>query len=176
MKKFISNYLVAKLVFATLALSAIGVFAAQNSTIKQVFNFDRPEVSVAIGGFVNRDGQTLSLAKTDSVRTGEVIDWSIDSKNDGTAAAENYKVVGQIPEGTVFVQGSIRGDQSPAVKYSIDGGKTFSAEPLIDEKQPDGSVRKVPAPISMYTQIRFEWKQSLSAKSSLGVSYRVRVK
>lgn len=176
MKRLIGNYLIAKVLLATIALSGIGVFAAQNKTISRALSFARPDVRVVIGGTVNRDGQSLSLDKTESVKTGEIIDWTIESTNQGTADAENYRVVGQIPKGTIFVADSVRADNSPAVSYSIDGGKTFAAQPMVEEKQADGTVKKVPAPLALYSQVRFEWNSTLAMQSNLNASYRVRVK
>ena len=60
--------------------------------------------------------------------------------------------------------------------YSIDGGKSFSAQPMIEEKQADGSVKRVPAPVSMYTEIRYEWSDPLAQGGKLSASYKVRVK
>jgi hypothetical protein len=48
--------------------------------------------------------------------------------------------------------------------------------PMIDAPQPDGSIKKVPAPLSMYTHVRFEWSDPLVAASHTIASYQVRVK
>ena len=47
---------------------------------------------------------------------------------------------------------------------------------MIDEKQPDGSIKKVVAPISLYTQVMFEWAKPLVSQAKLNAEYRVRVK
>ena len=107
---------------------------------------------------------------------GETLDWTITSENDGNAAAHDYKAVGQIPRGTVLIAGSTSADGSASVAYSIDNGKSFSSQPMIDEKQPDGTVKQVPAPVSMYTQLRYEWADPLASGGKLQASYKVRVK
>jgi hypothetical protein len=86
-----------------------------------------------------------------------------------------YKTIGHIPQGTTFVAGSAKADGAKAV-YSIDGGKSYSAQPTIEEKQADGSVKRVPAPVSMYTEIRYEWADALAQGGKLSASYKVRVK
>jgi len=106
---------------------------------------------------------------------GEVLDWTMTSENDGNAPALNYKAVGHIPSGTVFVAGTAKADGASTV-YSIDGGKSYSSQPVIEEKQADGSVKRVPAPVSMYTDIRYEWADPLAQGGKLAASYRVRVK
>ena len=60
--------------------------------------------------------------------------------------------------------------------YSIDNGKNFSVQPTIEEKQADGSVKKVPAPASMYTQLRYEWADPLVQGGKVSASYKVRLK
>jgi hypothetical protein len=62
------------------------------------------------------------------------------------------------------------------VTYSIDGGKSFAAQPVIEEKQADGTKKTIPAPASMYTQVRYDWNDPLAAGATLSASYKVRVK
>ena len=131
------------------------VFAAQNETGGRALIFIKPKVKVQISGTVERDGRNISVEKVEMVKSGENFDWSIDSTNGGSASARNYRVVGQIPAGTVFVQGTAKSRDAAQVTFSIDNGKSFSAEPMIDEKQPDGSTKKVAAPVSMFTQLKF---------------------
>jgi uncharacterized repeat protein (TIGR01451 family) len=136
----------------------------------------RPEVKVVLGGSVERDGQRLQLDKVENVKPGEILDWQIVSSNEGTAAAHDYKAVGHIPAGTALVAGSATAEQGSTVTYSIDGGKTFSTQPIIEERQADGTVKRMPAPVSMYTEVRYEWSDALAAGGKLTASYRVRVK
>ncbi|HEY0080344.1 MAG TPA: hypothetical protein VGB73_17170 [Pyrinomonadaceae bacterium] len=136
----------------------------------------RPEVKITLAGSVEREGQSLTLDKVEAVRPGEVLQWNMLSVNEGEGAAREYKAVGHIPKGTSFVAGSAVGEGSSTVTYSIDGGKTFSTQPIIEEKQPDGTIKRVPAPVSMYTEVRYEWTDSLAAGGKVSASYKVRVK
>ena len=136
----------------------------------------RPEVKVELTGSVERAGQRLSLDRVENVKPGEVLDWQITSSNDGAADARDYKTVGHIPAGTTFVAGSAAAEGGSTVTYSIDGGKTFSTQPIIEERQPDGTVKKVAAPVSMYTEVRYEWSDALAAGGKLSASYKVRVR
>jgi uncharacterized repeat protein (TIGR01451 family) len=136
----------------------------------------KPEVKVQLSGSVEREGQSLSLDKVENVKPGEILDWQIVSSNDGSAAARDYKAVGHIPQGTVLVAGSAAGEGGSTVTYSIDGGKTFSTQPIIEERQADGTTKRVPAPVSMYTEVRYEWSDALAAGGKLSASYKVRVK
>jgi len=136
----------------------------------------RPEVKVTLAGTVSREQEKLPLEKAAVVNPGEILDWTITSENDGNAPANDYKTVGQIPKGTALIAGSATSDGTASVVYSIDNGKTFTAEPTIEEKQADGTVKIVPAPVSMYTQLRYEWSDPLAGGGKLQASYKVRVK
>jgi uncharacterized repeat protein (TIGR01451 family) len=136
----------------------------------------RPEIRVALAGAVARGDERVPLDKAGVVHPGEVLDWTITSSNEGDGAAREYRTVGQVPRGTSLVAGSAVAEYDASVTYSIDGGKTFSAEPTVEERQPDGTVKQVPAPVSMYTQVRYEWAEPLAAGKTLAASYKVRVK
>lgn len=160
----------------TLALGGVAVAGLARSRAGAPTAGARPEVKVTLTGTVERGGERLALDKAEAVKPGEILDWHITSANEGTGAASEYKTVGMIPEGTAFVAGSAAAEGGSTVTYSIDGGKTFSTQPIIEERQPDGSVKRVPAPVSMYTQVRYEWKDDLAAGGRLNASYKVRVK
>ena len=136
----------------------------------------RPEIKVLLSGAVEREGKQLALDKVTEVQPGEILAWQITSLNEGSASARDYKAVGHIPAGTAFVAGSAAGENGSTVTFSIDGGKTFSTQPIIEQKQADGTLKKFPAPASMYTEVRYEWSDALAAGGKLSASYKVRVK
>jgi hypothetical protein len=136
----------------------------------------RPEVKVELTGSVERGGARLALDKVEHVKPGEILDWQIVSSNDGSGAARDYKAVGHIPAGTALVAGSAEGEGGSTVTYSFDCGKTYSTQPVVEERQADGTVKKVPAPVSSYTEVRYEWSDALAAGGKLSASYKVRVK
>ena len=136
----------------------------------------RPEIRVELAGSVERGGARLALDKVENVKPGEILDWQIVSSNEGTGAARDYKAVGHIPAGTVLVAGSAAAESGSTVTYSIDGGKTFSTQPVVEERQADGTVKKVVAPVSMYTEVRYEWSDALAPGGKLSASYKVRVR
>lgn len=165
---------------ATLARIFNGYLKADASgaarTVTQDVAARRPLVKIFLTGALERNHQQIPIEKAGAVRPGEVVSFTLNSVNQGSAPAREYRAVGQIPRGTSFVAGSATGDGNTRVSYSIDDGKQFSARPMIDEKQPDGTVRKIQAPVSMYTQVRFEWADPLAAGGKLVTSYQVRVK
>jgi len=160
-----------------LVLSGAAVFAQRQMAHTRAAAA-RPDVKVLLSGSIERaTGELVPIEKASTVNPGEILHWTIASQNDGDGAAREYMAVGQIPRGTTLIAGSATADGSATVVYSIDNGKTFSATPQIEEKQADGTVKLVPAPVSMYTQLRYEWADTLAGGGSkLNASYKVRVK
>jgi uncharacterized repeat protein (TIGR01451 family) len=156
-----------------LVLGSAAAFAQRQFMVLRAAG--RPEIKVALSGVVERQSVRVPVQEAATVKSGEVMDWTITSTNDGTAAAHDYKAVGVIPPGTEFVAGSATVDGTATVTYSIDHGKSFSQRPTVDEKQPDGSVKKVAAPVSMYTQIRYEWADPLEQGAKRNATYKVRL-
>jgi hypothetical protein len=162
------------LALCVVALVGGATFAQRQ--LKATAGGGRPEVKVELSGSVERGGARLALDKVEHVKPGEILDWHIVSSNEGAGEARDYKAVGHIPAGTALVAGSAAGESGSRVTYSIDGGKTYSTQPVVEERQPDGSVKQVPAPVSMYTEVRYEWSDALAAGGKLSASYKVRVK
>lgn len=167
---------VRKLPVVALCLVILGSAAAVAQKKFMILRTGRPEVKVLLSAVVERENSRIPVEKAATVKSGEVLDWTITSVNEGTALAHEYKAVGTVPPGMQFIAGSVSADGSATVTYSIDNGKSFSAQPMIEEKQPDGSSKKVPAPLSMYTQIRYEWTNPLEQGAKLSASYKVRLK
>ena len=164
---------------SSLLVAAIVVMVATAFVIAQkrfmLRGAARPEINLKLVGSVERDSKLIPLDNSIAVNSGEIVEWVISGENSGNASAQNYKTVGHIPKGTVFIVGSATADGAKTV-FSIDGGKSFSPQPMIEEKQPDGSTKQVPAPVYMYTEIRYEWSDPLAQGGKLTASYKVRVK
>jgi uncharacterized repeat protein (TIGR01451 family) len=182
-------------VFALLLVGGVVAFAQHNATLARIFASptkavaalaekgtavretatNRPLITVSLTGAIERDSKQVPVEKVGEVRPGEVVNFTITSVNEGSAPALEYRAVGQIPKSAVFVVDSGFG-AGTRVTYSIDNGQKFSPTPMIDEKQADGTIKKVAAPVSMYTQLRFEWTDPLVAGGKNVASYRVRIK
>ena len=161
---------------ALVVVALVGGGALAQRQLKAAAGGGRPEVKVELSGSVERGDDRLALDKVENVKPGEILDWQIVSSNEGSGDARDYKAVGHIPAGTALVAGSAAGESGSRVTYSIDGGKTYSTQPVVEQRQPDGSVKMVPAPVSSYTEVRYEWSDALAAGGKLSASYKVRVK
>lgn len=160
------------IVFGLLFVSGAVVFGQRASLI----SVDRPDVKISLTGIVERSTGRIALEEAGLVNPGEIVDWTIRSHNSGKGAAHHYSTIGVIPSGTIYLSSSAHATDDARIVYSIDQGKTYEARPMIEQKQPDGSVRKVPAPVSLYTHIRFQWETSLNEGKQFSASYKVRVK
>lgn len=160
------------IVLSLLVLGSAAAFAQKKFMILRT---GRPVVKVMLSAAVERDNTKVPVEKAALVKSGEILDWTITSVNEGNAPASEYNAVGKVPAGTQFVLGSATAEGSASVTFSIDNGKSFSTTPLIDERQADGSVKKVPAPVSMYNQIRYSWSAPLNEGDKLNASYKVRL-
>jgi uncharacterized repeat protein (TIGR01451 family) len=171
MKKYASTLPVVAL--CLLILGSVAAFSQRNLMMLRT---GRPEVKVVLSGTVERDDAKVPVEKALIVKSGEILDWTIMSVNEGNAPAKEYNAVVKIPVGTQFVAGSATAEGPATVAFSIDNGKSFSPAPTISEKQADGSIKKVPAPLSMYTQVRYEWADPLNEGQTVKASYKVRLK
>ena len=181
-------------VFGLLLVSGAVAFAQHNATLARILGSPakamalamgrpavqpvasiRPLVKLSLTGAIERDSKKIPVEKAGPVTPGEVVSFTMNSVNEGNAPAREYRAIGQIPRGSTFVADSALADNNQ-VSYSIDNGKQFSSKPMIDEKQADGTIKKVAAPVSMYTQVRFEWADPLAAGGKVVASYQVRIK
>ena len=177
--KQLKKKMTAPTVIAALCLLLVGTTAvgfAQRQIAARSAAAGQPEVKVILSGSLKRDDKAVALDKVSAVHPGEILDWTLTSANEGTAPARQYRTIGQIPQGTAFVAGSAVAEYGASVSYSIDGGKNFAAQPMIEEQQADGTKKLVAAPATLYTQVRYEWSDPLAAGSTLAASYKVRVK
>lgn len=110
-----------------------------------------------------------------SVQPGDVIRYTLASENAGDKPASDLVVTQPVPDQTAFVADSARANGA-ALTYSIDGGQTFSSQPMIEETQPDGSVKMVPAPAEMYSHVRWDYGESLAPMATVRAIYEVAVK
>lgn len=181
-------------IWGLLVVSGAVAFAQHHSTFTQIFAHpagaalaatgssdvqnpnSRPLVKMFLSGAIERDGKRIPIEAVGPVKPGEVVSFTLDSVNEGSAPAREYRAIGKVPDGTAFVGDSARGEGKTLVTYSIDGGKEFLVKPMIDEQQPDGTIKKVAAPLSRYTQVRFEWSDSIAPGGKVVASYQVRVK
>jgi uncharacterized repeat protein (TIGR01451 family) len=111
-----------------------------------------------------------------NVRPGDVLRYTVVGQNAGPVAAKQFAMTQPIPRQMTYQIGSARQDGSANVVYSIDGGKSFMAEPKVKIKTAEGQEILQPAPAEVYTHVRWQFKQGLNPKAQVNASYDVTVR
>jgi len=89
------------------------------------------------------------------VLPGDVIRYSLRFTNTQEQAVRNVVFSNPVPQGLRYVLESATADApNVAITLSIDGGTTYSAQPMIEVVE-NGERRNVPAPARMYTHVRW---------------------
>jgi uncharacterized repeat protein (TIGR01451 family) len=112
------------------------------------------------------------------VQPGDTIRYIVTSKNVSDRPVSDLSVTQPIPQGTTYVLDSAKLSLAGNIQvaYSIDGGKSFVAQPTIQVKLPDGTIETRPAPAEVYTHVRWEFSEPLNPSVALNSSYQVKVR
>ena len=107
-------------------------------------------------------------------RPGDEIRYTLVFTNTQQGAVKNVQFVDPIPQGMVFVLGSATAVQPSRIAYSIDGGKTYSAQPTIEVVE-DGRKQTKPAPRELYTHVRWTVLESVAPGAQVTAELRAQV-
>jgi uncharacterized repeat protein (TIGR01451 family) len=140
----------------------------------------RPSVLLKLeGDVVQHDSKgaevLVPLASGQGLTPGQTIRYLIVATNAGTQAANHLVPQAKIPAGTAYEPGTASNATDSRVEFSLDGGRTWSAKPLVKVPTANGSVEK-PADPALYTAVRFARDTPLAPKTSVTYSYEVRIK
>lgn len=112
----------------------------------------------------------------DEVAFGDRLQYTVDGTNTSDKALKNVSVVCDVPEGTAYVDKSMKGPEKGKTLVSIDGGKSYAEPPIMEKvKMADGKVKEVVVPAERYTNFRLVTDE-LGAKKKFSYTYRVTVK
>jgi uncharacterized repeat protein (TIGR01451 family) len=104
-------------------------------------------------------------------KPGDVIRYALVFTNVTAGPVKNIQFVDPIPQGTVYVLGSAAADRAVRLEFSIDGGKSYSAQPAIAVAQ-DGKTVERPAPPERYTHVRWTVLGSLAPGAQVMAEFR----
>jgi uncharacterized repeat protein (TIGR01451 family) len=113
------------------------------------------------------DKQGFKLVPISKAVPGDVIVYKISASNISNRPINNLVVNQKIRPGTMYVINSASAVKGANLTFSIDGGKTYTATPLVAKKS---------APASSYTNVRWAFVGSVSPKSQSELSYEVKVR
>lgn len=151
----------------TIMLFVTGTALAQQNPLKIVMTDALAEL--ADGQAAERDDNGNLMTKP-----GDVIRYTLVAENTSNEAMYNIKLVDPIPAGTEYVPDSAAG-RGTDIRFSIDGGATYVAQPTIQVRDQNGRLVTRPAPASMYTNVQWTFTQPLQPKEKRSVELRVRV-
>jgi len=135
----------------TLLLVAAGRGAAQNPPADALVVTAQ---NLMAGDERHQDWVAKGGAASD-VLPGDVIRYSLRFTNTQEQAVQNVVFSNPVPQGLRYVPESAAADApNVAITFSIDGGRTYSAQPMIEVVE-NGERRNVPAPARMYTHVRW---------------------
>jgi uncharacterized repeat protein (TIGR01451 family) len=184
-----------QIVFGAMMVAAMAVVPMQGSLLAQVMG-----AGSALAQAVNRQPKVdfrlsvakLTTAKNDQgatvekwqpldsgnavVAPGDTLRYNVAGKNTGNDTAKKLVITQPIPQKTVYVLNSATVEQQAVITYSIDGGKSYVANPTVRVKLASGEIADRPAPAESYTHVRWQVSQALSPQQQLLAQYQVRVK
>jgi uncharacterized repeat protein (TIGR01451 family) len=160
---------------STLALASSFLLSGHLPVIGQVTQPSLAQVPAAKQAIQLRLAQAKKVATAEgfklvpiqSAKPGDIIVYSVTASNVSDRPVNKLRIDQKIRPGTVYVAKSATPISNASLMFSIDGGKSFSPEPILNKK---------PAPASAYTNIRWSFIGSVAPKSKSNVSYEVEVR
>jgi uncharacterized repeat protein (TIGR01451 family) len=110
------------------------------------------------------------------VMPGDSLRYQVSSENMGDRAAEDLVITQPIPPKTIYELSSASSNNNAEITYSIDNGKTYVEQPMVEVTLPDGKVEKRPAPAEAYTHIKWKVSKAIDPKVRLTAMYDVKVR
>src|SRR5207244_7209577 len=116
----------------------------------------------------------VTTANAAVAKPGDVIRYALVFTNVTAGPVKNIQFVDPIPQGMVYVVGSAAADRPVRIDYSIDGGKSYVAQPTIALTEGGKQVEK-PAPRERYTHVRWTVLGSLASGAKVMAEFRSQV-
>ena len=96
-------------------------YTIDTANVEQVVNTDKLTLETGVGPIVNAELQaTVGGQEITEVKKGEFIHYTITARNTGSEPVENVKLIGEVPEGTVYIEEVIYSNDS-----DTESGGTF---------------------------------------------------
>jgi uncharacterized repeat protein (TIGR01451 family) len=123
-----------------------------------------------------RDAQHQALiakgGDASAVLPGDVVRYRLRFTNVKAGDVRGVVFTNPVPQGLRYVGGSAGADRNDvAVDYSIDGGQTYSARPMMVEVVAGKRAEK-PAPPEQYSHVRWTVRGSISPGASVTAEFR----
>lgn len=190
LRKFVGIGAIAAMAVSIPLLSGSPVWAEiQEASQSMIENLQRqPEVKLQLAAEkrvveVDDQGQSQETWQSLSgeqvvVQPGDLLRYTLTGENESDRPIQNLVVTQPIPAQTTLVLNSatVADREGATLTYSIDGGQTFVAQPMVEVTLPDGTVELQPAPAEVYTHVRWNFGESVEPDMALNASYDVEVR
>lgn len=124
---------------------------------------------------VNVTAEADETRKGSGALPGDVLEYRLHFTNVTGGVVRNVVFDDPIPTGLVYLPETAGADRSDVVvQFSIDGGATFSTNPMVEVVEEGRKVLK-PAPAHLYTHIRWTVKSAVLPNASVTAKFRARV-
>ena len=111
-------------------------------------------------------------SQSQAVMPGDVLQYQLRFTNQGQGDVRGVVFTNPVPDGLRYVDGSAGADrQDVAVEYSIDGGKTYAATPMVTEVVQGQRVQR-PATPEQYTHVRWTVRGSIAPGATVTAEFR----
>ncbi|HUF50616.1 MAG TPA: hypothetical protein VMN60_07285 [Longimicrobiales bacterium] len=130
-----------------IALTVLGTVLSASAQQSSALTMSFENVTAARDSARTKAGRTAA-APDDTLR------YQIGFTNTQTHALERVVFDNPLPRGLVLVSGTVVSSAPARIEYSADGGKTFSARPMVQVEEAGKRVERPASPAS-YTHIRW---------------------
>ncbi len=107
------------------------------------------------------------IAGKASVKPGDIIKYTVIAKNNSRCPLKNLILKQPIPRGTNYLKDSAISIDGAELLFSIDGGKTFFAKPMIGKQA---------APETSYNYLRWKFSGRMATNAQVKTTYKLQVK
>ncbi len=136
---------------------------------------DRPNALSITATVVSAAADAGDQAKSNepaALYPGDEVHYRLVFTNVVDVPVRNIRFTDRIPAGLVYVPGSSRSDgDDVTTEYSIDGGRTYTATPMVDTII-DGQPARRPAAPSEYTHIRWIVDDLIQPQAQVTAEFR----
>ena len=157
-----------------IALAATGMFGAVTASAQEKGTVKLKCVAQKEVEVVKDDGtRVMERQPVKLVLPKDTVIYTITYQNVGKENADNVVVNNPVPDNTVYIDGSAKGEGT-RIDFSVDGGKTFAAPEKLILKDKDGNERIASA--AEYTHIRWVVQQPVKPGAEGTVEFKVVLK
>lgn len=120
-------------------------------------------------------GAPARSGSPEALRPGDVVRYRLTFTNLAADSVHRVVFTDPVPAGLRYVAGSATADREDIqISFSIDGGRTYSNQPVIEEVV-DGQTVRRPAPQTMYTHIRWTVTGWLQPRARVTADFQARL-